>query len=50
MPVSKKANTAAKKRQWAHVEESMLDRGASPKKAAMAANAVVRDHPTKKKK
>lgn len=50
MPVSKKANTPAKKRQWSHVEESMLDRGASPKKAAMAANAVVRDHPSKKKK
>ena len=50
MPESKKANTPARKRQWRHVEESMLKRGASPKRAAMAANAVVRDNPTKKKK
>jgi hypothetical protein len=50
MPKSKKANTPAKKRQWQRVEDSMLDRGASPKKAAMGANAAVRDHPSKKKK
>ena len=50
MSVSKKANTPARKRQWRHIEDSMLERGASPKKAAMAANAGVRDHPSKKKK
>ena len=50
MPKSKKANTPAKKRQWQHVEDSMLARGASPKRAAMAANAVVRDTPSRKKK
>ena len=50
MPVSKKANTPAKKRQWHHVEESALARGASPKIAAMSANAVVKKHPSKKKK
>lgn len=50
MPISKKANTAAKKRQWRHVEEAQLARGKSPKVAAMSANAVVRDTPTRKKK
>jgi len=45
MPVSKKANTPAKKRQWEHVENSALSRGASPGSAARQANAVVRDHP-----
>jgi hypothetical protein len=49
MPRSAKAKTPAQKRQWDHVEQSMLDRGASPKRAAMAANAVVRDHPSKKR-
>ena len=34
-------------RQWQHVEDSMIERGASPKRAAMVANAVVRDHPAK---
>jgi hypothetical protein len=42
MPMSKKANTKKRKRQWQHVEESMKARGASPKVAAMAANAAVR--------
>ena len=50
MPKSAKANTPARRRQWLHVEESMKARGASPKRAAMAANAVVRDTPSKKKK
>lgn len=49
MPRSRKANTPARKRQWDHVEQSMLDRGASPKRAAMAANAVVRDTPARAK-
>ena len=50
MPRTKKANTPARKRQWAHIEESMLDRGATPKEAAMAANSVLKKHPTRKKK
>ena len=47
MPMTRKANTPARKRQWQHVEDSMIERGASPKRAAMVANAVVRDHPAK---
>lgn len=50
MPISKKANTPARKRQWRHVEQSALARGASPKSAAMQANAVVRDNPARKGK
>lgn len=46
---TKKANTPAKKRQWSHVEDSMLSRGASRGAAVRAANAVVRDHPAKAK-
>ena len=49
MPVSRKANTPARKRQWHDVERSAKARGASPKVAAMEANAVVRDHPAKKR-
>jgi|HubBroStandDraft_5_1064220.scaffolds.fasta_scaffold48799_4 hypothetical protein len=50
MPRSSKAKTPAQKRQWDHVEQSELDRGASPKVAAMAANSVVKKHPSRKKK
>jgi len=50
MPKSKKADTPAKKRQWAKVEAAVLDKGKSPKIAAMSANAAVRDHPSKKKR
>ncbi len=50
MPVSKKADTPAKKRQWRDVEQSQLDRGMSPRVAAMSANAAVRDHPARKHK
>ena len=50
MPISRKANTPAKKRQWNKVEAAVLDSGKSPKIAAMSANAAVRDHPSKKKK
>lgn len=50
MPASKRANTPARKRQWKHVEESMLDRGASPAAAAKAANSQLKKHPTRKKK
>ncbi len=49
MPISKKANTAAKKKQWHKVEDAVLDKGGSPGKAARIANAVVRDHPSRKK-
>lgn len=49
MPRSRKANTPAKKRQWDHVEQSALDRGASPGSAARQANAVVRDRPARGK-
>lgn len=49
MPVSKKANTPAKKRQWHSVEEQALSHGASPASAARQANAVVRDTPAKAK-
>jgi hypothetical protein len=48
MPVSRKANTPARRRQWHDVENSAKARGASPKGAAMEAAAVVRDHPAKK--
>jgi hypothetical protein len=47
---TKKANTPAKARQWSHVEESALKRGASPGSAIRQANAVVRDTPSKKRK
>ena len=50
MPISKKANTPARKRQWKHVEEAQLAQGKSPKVAAMSANAAVRDYPAKGKK
>ena len=39
---TKKANTPKRKRQWSHVEESMLKRGASKGAAVRAANAVVK--------
>ena len=38
---TRKANTPKKKRQWAHVSNSMLNRGASEGSAIRAANAVV---------
>jgi hypothetical protein len=39
---TKKANTSKKKRQWSHVEHSMLKRGKSKGAAIRAANAVVK--------
>ena len=39
---TKKANTPKKKRQWKHVEESALRRGASKGSAIRQANAVVK--------
>ena len=42
MPISKKASTPKLKRQWKHVEQEELDRGASPGAAAKMANGVVK--------
>ena len=39
---TKKANTAKKKRQFAHVANSMLERGASEGRAIRGANAAVK--------
>ena len=50
MPISRKADTPKRKRQWHDVERSALARGKSAKVAAMEANAVVRDHPAKTKR
>lgn len=49
MPMSRKADTPAKRRQWKHIEEVQLARGKSPRVAAMSANAGVRDRPAKGK-
>jgi hypothetical protein len=38
---TKKAKSAVAKRQWQHVEDSMLERGSSKKSSIKAANAVV---------
>ena len=38
---TKKASSPKKKRQWAHVSNSMLERGASEGAAVRAANAAV---------
>lgn len=45
---TKKATTPKKKRQWSHVADSMLTRGASEGAAIRAANAVVRKKSKKK--
>ena len=53
MPASrftKKANTPAKRRQWADVERNAKERGLPAGAAVREANAVVRDHPAKAKK
>lgn len=53
MPASKfthKAKTPAQKRQWDHVYQSELAKGASHATAVIAANGVVKRHPSKKKK
>lgn len=38
---TKKANTAKKQRQWSHVADSALERGASEESAIRQASAVV---------
>jgi len=42
---TKKANTPSLKRQWRHVANGELARGASEGEAIRKANAVVRDNP-----
>ena len=49
MPVSRKANTAKKKRQWRHIEDSAKSRGYSPGEAARMANGVIKKQARKKK-
>jgi hypothetical protein len=39
---TKKANTPTKQRQWAHVRESEIERGASPGQADKIANGVIK--------
>jgi hypothetical protein len=39
---TKKANTPKRKRQWAHVANSALERGESDKSAIMQANGVLK--------
>jgi len=39
---TRKADTPKRKRQWSHVERSMLERGASRGAAVRAANAAVK--------
>lgn len=43
---TKKASTPKKKRQWAHVADSMLESGKSEGAAIRAANAVVKGIPS----
>jgi len=50
MPISRKANTPKKRRQWKHVEQSMLDRGASPGAAARAGNGVIKKQANRHKR
>ena len=47
---TKKATTPKLKRQWAHVEQSALDRGASPGAAVRMANGVVKRSARKHKR
>jgi hypothetical protein len=50
MPISRKANTPKKRRQFRHVEQSMLDRGASRGAAARAANGVIKKEANRHKR
>jgi hypothetical protein len=47
---TKKANTPKKKRQWEHVADSALAKGASEGSAIRQANAVVKRNRSGKKK
>ena len=45
---TKKANTPAKKHQFAATANAMLEKGASEGSAIRVANAAVKNHPSKK--
>lgn len=45
-----KAKTSAQKRQWAHVANKELEETGDEGRAIRVANAVVRDHPSEKRK
>ena len=47
---TKKANTGAKKRQWASVANSVLEKTRDEGQAVRVANAAVKRHPSKGKK
>lgn len=47
---TKKAKTAAQKRQWQHVRDTAEAQGDSPKKAIMKASGVLKDPKTRSKK
>jgi predicted amidophosphoribosyltransferase len=47
---TKRAKTAAQKRQWNHVRDSAEESGDSEGAAIRQANAVVRDNPSQKGK
>lgn len=46
---TKKANTPKKRRQWQHVEDSMLARGASRGTAVRSANGVLKKRGRKRR-
>lgn len=47
---TRKADTPAKRRQWAHVANSALDRTGDDGLAKRLANAVIKNHPSRKRK
>jgi hypothetical protein len=47
---TKKANTPARKRQWAHVANKELKATGNEGRAVRAANAAVAEHPAGKRK
>jgi len=47
---SKKANSPAKKRQWADIANKVRDESGDEGKAVRIANAAVKKHPSKKRK
>lgn len=47
---TKKANTPAKKQQWASVANKVREESGDEGKAVRVANAAVKNHPSKKRK
>lgn len=47
---SKKANTPAKKKQWADIANSVREKTGDEGKAVRIANSAVKKHPSKKRK